>query len=50
MRRINFIRSHLHKMYSEEVNHVALSSEDDKRHVLEDKMHTLAYGHYRLKS
>ena len=50
MRRMNVIRSHLHEMYSEEVNKVALSSEDDKRHVLEDKIHTLAHGHYRLKS
>jgi len=50
MRRMNVIRSHLHNMYSEEENKVAPSSEDDKRHVLEDKIHTLAYGHYRLKS
>jgi len=50
MRRTNVIRSHLHEMYSEEVNKAALSSDDDKRHVLEDKIHTLAYGHYRLKS
>ena len=49
MRRMNVIRSHLHEMYSEEVNKVALSSEDDKRHVLEDKIHTLAHGHYRLR-
>ena len=50
MRRMNVTRSHLHEMYSEEVNKVALSSEDDKIHVLEDKKHTLAHGHYRLKS
>ena len=49
-RRMNVIKSHLHEMYSEEVNKVALSSKDDKRHVLEDKIHTLAYGHYRLIS
>jgi len=47
---MNVLRSHLHEMYSEVVNKVALSSEDDKRHVLEDRIHTLAYGHYRLKS
>ena len=29
MRRTNVIRSRLHEMYSEEVNKVALSSEDD---------------------
>ena len=44
MRTMNIIRSDLHEMYSEEVNKVALSSEDDKRHVLEDKIHTLALG------
>ena len=42
MRRMTVIRSHLHEMYSEQENKVALSSEDDKRHVLEDKIHTLA--------
>jgi len=50
MRRMNVIRSHLHEVYSEEVNKVTLSSENDKRHVQEDRIHTLAYGHYRLKS
>nr|XP_047129328.1 uncharacterized protein LOC105843185 [Hydra vulgaris] len=28
---------------------VALSAEDDKRIILEDGIHTLAYGHYKLK-
>jgi len=50
MRRMNVISSHLHEMYSEEVNKVALSSEDDKRDVLEDKTDTLALGHHSLKS
>jgi len=49
MRRMNVIRSHLHEMYSEEVKKVVLSSEDDKKHVQEDRIHTLAYGHYRLR-
>ena len=47
---MNIIRSDRHEVYSEEVNKVALSSKDDKRHVLEDKIHTLALGHYRLKT
>jgi hypothetical protein len=46
MRQMNVIRSHLHDMYTEEVNKVALSSEDDKRVIMEDGVHTLAYGHY----
>ena len=37
-------------MYTEEVNKVALSAEDDKRVIMEDGIHTKAYGHYRLKN
>ena len=29
---------------------LALSAEDDKRVIMEDGIHTLAYGHYRLKN
>jgi len=36
-------------VYTEEVNKVALSAEDDKRVIMEDGIHTLAYGHYSLK-
>ena len=44
---MNTIRSHKHVVSTEEVNKVALSADDDERHVLEDKIHTLALGHYR---
>ena len=37
-------------MYTEEINKVALSAEDDKRVIMEDGIHTLAYGHYSLKN
>ena len=47
MRTMNVI-SHLHDVYTEEVNKVALSAEYDKRVIMEDGIHTLAYGHYRL--
>ena len=50
MRKMNVIRSHLHNVYTEEVNKVALSAEDDKRVIMEDGIHTLAYGHYSLKN
>ena len=46
---MNVIRSHLHEIYTEEINKVALSANDDKRIILEDGIHTLAYGHYKLK-
>ena len=43
MRKMKIIRSEKHDIYSKEVNKIALSSEDDKRQVLEDKVHTLAF-------
>ena len=48
-RKMNIIRSRKHEVYSEEINKVALSADDDKRHVLEDKIHTMALGHYSLR-
>ena len=36
MRKMNLIRSHLHELFTEEVNKVALSTDDDKRVVLTD--------------
>ena len=49
MRTMNVIRSHLHDVYTEEVDKVALSAEDDKR-VMEGRIYTLALGHYKLKT
>ena len=40
---MNIIRSYDH----EEVNKVALCFDDDKRYILDDKIHTLALEHYR---
>ena len=48
LRKMNVIRSHKHDVYTEEVNKVALSSDDDKRYILEDGIDTLAWGHYRI--
>jgi len=45
---MNVIRRHLHDVYTEEVNKVALSPENDKRVIMEDGIHTLALGHYKL--
>ena len=47
LRKMNVIRSYHHNIYTEEVNKVALSADDDKRIILEDSIHTLAYGHYK---
>ena len=48
LRKMNVIRSHRHEVYTEEVNKIALCPSDDKRHILEDGVHTLAFGHYRI--
>ena len=45
LRKMNVIRSHKHEIYSEEVNKVALSGNDDKRIVMADRIRTMAYGH-----
>ena len=50
MREMNIIRSHLHQMYTETVNKVALSANDDKRIIREDGILTYAYGHYATLS
>jgi len=47
MRRMNIIRSRFHNIFTETVNKVALSANDDKRVVMENKISTLAIGHYR---
>ena len=47
MREMNVIRSHKHEIFSETVNKIALSANDDKRIIMEDKISTLAYGHYK---
>ena len=48
-RKINVIRSHCHEIYTEEINKIAISSDDDKRVIMTDGIHTLAYGHTTLK-
>ena len=45
---MNIIRSHLHQIYTQEINKVALSAKDTKRHILPDGISTLAHGHYRI--
>ena len=48
LKKMNVIRSHLHIVYTEEVNKVALSADDDKRVIMDDNIHTLAYGHKQI--
>ena len=42
------IRSDRHQLYSYELNKTSLSCFDDKRYILDDGVHTLAYGHCRI--
>ena len=48
-RKMNFIRSHCDEIDTEEINKIALSSDDDKRVIMDDGIHTLANGHTQLK-
>ena len=47
-RKVNVIRSYCHEIYNEEINRIALSSDDDKRIITAHGIHTLAYGHTNL--
>ena len=47
MRKMNVIRSHGHEIFSETVNKISLSANDDKRIILEDKISTRANSHYK---
>ena len=47
---MNVIRSHCHEIYIEEINKIAFSSDDDKRVIMSDGIHTLAYGHKNFKT
>ena len=49
LRKQNILRSYEHEIYTEEVNKIALSAADDKRYILNDGVHTLAWGHYKIK-
>ena len=43
-KKMNVFRCHKHEMYSEEINKIALSVNDDKRIILEDGIHTRPHG------
>ena len=43
-RKMNVIRSHCHEICTEEINKIALSSDDYKRVIMADGIHTLSYG------
>ena len=49
IKKTKYIKKLNHEVYTEEVNKIALSAQDDKRYILSDGVHTLAWGHYKIK-
>ncbi|GFY22225.1 uncharacterized protein TNCV_3298681 [Trichonephila clavipes] len=49
-RTMNLIRSTKHEIHTIQVNKIALSGTDDKRHILEDGINTLALVHYTIEN
>jgi hypothetical protein len=47
-RSMNTFRSIQHEIYTERINKIALSANDDKRIISEDGIHTVAIGHWRI--
>jgi len=47
--KMNILRSQNHEIFGSEVNKIGLSPYDDKRYILPDGIHTLAYGHYKIQ-
>ena len=46
--KVSRIGSELHQIYTYNFSKPSLSPFDDKRYVLDDKINTLAYGHYAI--
>ena len=46
---MNVIRRHCHEIYTEEINKIVLSSDDDKRVIMADGINTLAYGRTKFE-
>ena len=47
-RKMNVIRSHKHEVFTESINKTALSANDDKKVIREDKTPTFSRGHNQL--
>ncbi len=49
-KRMRTLTSDKHEIVITEVNKLALTAFDDKRHILEDGITTVAHGHYKIRS
>ena len=47
---MNRIQSNGHQVYTVHVRKKSFRAFDDKRHILNDGINTLAYGHYKIQS
>ena len=47
---MNLLRSHRHEIFTETINKIALSRDDDKRFILPEQIHTYALGHKLIKT
>jgi len=50
LRPMNVIRSHYHEVFTEQVNKIALSADDDKRIILPDRQNTFAHGGWQVST
>ena len=48
MRSMNLLKSDGHEIFGVTINKIALSANDDKRFILPDGTHTLAWGIYKI--
>jgi len=48
LRPMNVIRSLHHEVFTEQVNKIALSADDDKREICDKKIETFARGHFTV--
>ena len=46
-KKIYTIQSTKHELYTNKINRIALSGDDDKRIILQDRIPTLAISHYK---
>lgn len=49
-RSMNFIQSNNHVVYTKTTNKLVFSANDDKRFIMNDGVHTLAFGHFKLNN